>query len=125
MKNIFVISLIAVILLQTFSKVVVLADYQANKAYIMEFLCINRDKPELKCEGKCHLTKKLKAQHDSDKQANERGQKQEVQVNLFYQCMFAFSARRFATMVSYPSVYSCAYRSVTYHSIFHPPRFIV
>ena len=89
MKNYFIISLLAIMLLQTFSKVVVLVDYQANKEYIMEFLCINRDRPELKCEGKCQLTKKLKAQHDTDKQANERGQKQEVQVNLYCQSLFS------------------------------------
>lgn len=112
-------------LLQIFSRVVVMVDYQANKEYIMEFLCINRDKPELKCEGKCQLTKKLKAQHDTDKQANERGQKQEVQFNLYCQSIDTFSARHFTSIVSYPSVYTCGHTSVAYHSIFHPPQFIV
>lgn len=125
MKNFFIISLLAIMLLQIFSRVVVMVDYQANKEYIMEFLCINRDKPELKCEGKCQLTKKLKAQHDTDKQANERGQKQEVQFNLYCQSIDTFSARHLESIVSYPSVYTCGHTSVAYHSIFHPPQFIV
>jgi hypothetical protein len=125
MKNFFVISLIAIMLLQTFSKVVVLVDFQANREYIMEFLCINRDKPELKCEGKCQLTKKLKAQHDTDKQANERGQKQEVQVNLYCQNLFSLKPIIPETIVTYPSGYTFSYSSIAYHSIFHPPQFIV
>ncbi|MBB6610649.1 hypothetical protein H7F15_06345 [Pontibacter sp. Tf4] len=125
MKNLFVLSLLAVMLLQTFSKVLVLVDYQANKEYIMEFLCINRDKPELKCEGKCQLTKRLKAQHDTDKQANERGQKQEAPVHLFCQSLFALKPFRPATIVTNHTGYTCSYSSVAYQSIFHPPQFIV
>ncbi len=34
-------------------------DYSINKNYISEFLCINKDKPELGCQGKCHLNKQL------------------------------------------------------------------
>lgn len=115
----------SVMLLQAFGKVVVLVDYQANKEFIMEFLCINRDRPELKCEGKCQLTKKLKAQHESDKQANERGQKQEVQINLYCQNLFYLQPYKQASVVSHTTAYSCGYSSVAYQSIFHPPQFIV
>ena len=125
MKNFFIISLLAIMLLQIFSKVVVVIEYQANKEYIMEFLCINRDKPQLECEGKCQLTKKLKVQHDTDKQANERGQKQEVQVNLYCQSLFSLFLTTRPTIVSYPSAYWSGHTVVTYHSIFHPPQFIV
>ncbi|MEJ8757230.1 hypothetical protein WG947_09505 [Pontibacter sp. H259] len=125
MNRIILIVLLGVMLLQTFGKVLVLVDYQANKEYIMEFLCINRDKPQLNCKGKCQLTKKLKAQHDTDKQANERGQKQEVQVNLYCQSLFLFPFITSESIVVQPSHYTCSYTSVAYHSIFHPPRFIV
>lgn len=124
MKNIFVISLLAIMLLQVFSKVLVVVDYQANKEFIMEFLCINRDKPELECEGKCQLTKKLKEQQESDKQANERGQKQEVQVNLYCQNLFSLRAFIQPTIVSFSAAYSCNYSSDVHQSIYHPPQFI-
>jgi len=29
--------------------------YELNKANIIELFCINKDKPRLKCDGKCHL----------------------------------------------------------------------
>ncbi len=35
-------------------------DYSINKNYISEFLCVNKDKPDLGCEGKCHLNKQIK-----------------------------------------------------------------
>jgi len=34
-------------------------DYYINKKYIVENFCVNKDKPEMGCEGKCHLKKQL------------------------------------------------------------------
>lgn len=33
--------------------------YAANIDYIIETYCINKDKPEMKCDGKCYLSKQL------------------------------------------------------------------
>lgn len=41
-------------------------EYFLNKEYIVEFLCINKDKPELKCDGKCHLAKQIKKQQENE-----------------------------------------------------------
>ena len=38
-------------------------EYVLNQDYIAEFLCINKDKPELQCNGKCHLVKEIEKQH--------------------------------------------------------------
>ena len=41
-------------------------EYHANYDYIASVLCENRDKPYLKCNGKCYLEKQLKkTNHDS------------------------------------------------------------
>lgn len=34
-------------------------DYFANYGYIVAELCLNRDKPELECNGKCYLKDQL------------------------------------------------------------------
>ena len=39
-------------------------DFELRKEYIQEVLCINREKPEMSCEGKCLLMKKLDRAHD-------------------------------------------------------------
>ena len=33
--------------------------YQLNIDYIIETYCVNKDKPQLQCNGKCHLSKQL------------------------------------------------------------------
>jgi len=35
-------------------------EYNLNRDYIASVLCENRDKPELACNGKCYLNKKIK-----------------------------------------------------------------
>jgi hypothetical protein len=35
-------------------------DYAVNYKYISEELCVNKDKPEMHCNGKCHLKKEIK-----------------------------------------------------------------
>lgn len=44
---------------QTFYNLGVTAYWVANRAYIAENLCENRDKPQMKCNGKCYLKKKM------------------------------------------------------------------
>ncbi|WP_298238620.1 hypothetical protein [uncultured Algibacter sp.] len=41
-------------------------EYVLNQDYIAEFLCINKDKPELQCNGKCHLVKQIKKQQEQE-----------------------------------------------------------
>ncbi|NRD20475.1 hypothetical protein HNV08_10490 [Winogradskyella eckloniae] len=40
--------------------------YQLNIDYIIETYCINKDQPELQCNGKCHLAKQLSAVDNTD-----------------------------------------------------------
>ncbi len=49
---------------QTFTVV----HFYSNQAELTEKYCINKEKPELNCEGKCHLQKKLvKSEVNTDK----------------------------------------------------------
>ncbi|CAM1345367.1 conserved hypothetical protein [Tenacibaculum amylolyticum] len=41
-------------------------EYAINYDYISKILCINKDKPELSCNGKCQLMQKLKQQQEED-----------------------------------------------------------
>jgi len=41
-------------------------EYILNQNYIAEFLCINKDKPELQCNGKCHLVKQIEKQQENE-----------------------------------------------------------
>ncbi|WP_203256028.1 hypothetical protein [Hyunsoonleella ulvae] len=41
-------------------------EYIINQDYIAEFLCINKDKPEIQCNGKCHLVKQIEKQKEQE-----------------------------------------------------------
>ncbi len=64
MKFIAVPILTLLILIQTLSKWVLIAEYEINRDYIAKNLCENKSKPASKCHGKCQLMKKMTADED-------------------------------------------------------------
>lgn len=59
LRNIVSIGLALLILLQSLSVVGIFISFKINQDYIAKNLCINRNKPAKKCNGKCQLTKKI------------------------------------------------------------------
>ncbi|RTQ45416.1 hypothetical protein EJV47_25075 [Hymenobacter gummosus] len=55
------------ILLQSFSREVLVVDYALHRARVTELFCVNKDKPQLQCNGKCHLRKQLRKAAEADK----------------------------------------------------------
>ncbi|MCW8896726.1 MAG: hypothetical protein OQJ96_10345 [Flavobacteriales bacterium] len=49
-----------VLLFSTNLKSFITINYLLNKAEITELFCINKEKPKLECNGKCHLAKEIK-----------------------------------------------------------------
>ena len=123
-KALAVILLSFVILLQPLTKLVLVAEYQVNKNYIAEFLCINKSKPKLKCEGKCQLSKELKAADDHEKNL-PAPLKDKAEVLYFCQVTPTFFFR-FPTVLNttFPA-FSAPEVSPPVFGIFHPPRFLV
>lgn len=54
-----------------FKPIVPLLEYFIRYDYIITELCENRDKPQLQCNGKCHLNKELAESSSSDDQKKE------------------------------------------------------
>jgi hypothetical protein len=61
--------LVALMLLQTLGQEVLVVDYQLNKARITELYCVNKARPQLHCNGKCHLAKQLRKADGAEKKA--------------------------------------------------------
>lgn len=74
--------LLSVMLVYTFSQTVIVTDYLINIEYITKVFCINKEKPQMKCNGKCHLTKQL--QKDEEKKSNTF--KKSVEISLICEC---------------------------------------
>ena len=54
-----------VILVQSTIQTIVAINWKINQTYLIEKYCINKDQPELKCNGNCYLAKQLK-KYESD-----------------------------------------------------------
>ncbi len=54
------------ILIQSFSRIFILVEYELNKEYITNIFCENKSEPQLQCNGKCHLMKQLKAEDEKE-----------------------------------------------------------
>jgi hypothetical protein len=44
--------------------------YMANKSYVAKELCVNKAKPKMHCNGKCHLAKQLQKLEESESGKN-------------------------------------------------------
>lgn len=66
--------LTALMLLQTLGQEVLVVDYQLHKARITEQYCVNKARPQLHCNGKCHLAKQLRKAEGGDKKAPAEAQ---------------------------------------------------
>ncbi|MCW3080515.1 hypothetical protein [Segetibacter sp.] len=120
MKRLCTIFLLTVFVLQTFSRMVVEADYFVNRSYIAKYLCINNKKPQLQCGGKCYLSKKLKQQDKQDQQtSNDKKPKFETSLYIVSTSTEILSDREFEKKeyFSAPTGVSSNY----HHSVFRPP----
>ncbi len=98
-------------------------EYILNQDYIAEFLCINKDKPELQCNGKCHLVKEIEKQQKND--ANALAISIENYpigfVNILkVKALNSFTSLKKHTSTPYQKLYSFNYN----YSAFQPPDLV-
>jgi hypothetical protein len=99
-------------------------EYVVNYDYIVKELCENKEKPQLQCNGKCHLKKEL-AKSAADEQSpadKKQNSKQEIEV-LFYQETPIFFQKMpvVFTDKKVNASYQNFYALTAIQSTFHPP----
>lgn len=110
------------VLLQTFRQAEVIFGYHLNKGYITENFCVNKAKPEMQCNGKCHLKKELK-------ESEENASKNPVSLKQFNELFLACDNPIADFLKPVALVTSIAVASFDFvysdpcKDIFHPPRF--
>jgi len=71
--------LLLLIIMQSFNKLGIILAFNINQDYIAASLCVNKDKPQLHCNGRCFLAKKLRqAEQNEEKQRAENQEKANV-----------------------------------------------
>jgi hypothetical protein len=58
---------------------VIYLDFELRRDYIVKNLCVNKSRPELKCDGKCYLAKRIAA-------AQEKEERHAEQIFVFQLC---------------------------------------
>jgi hypothetical protein len=102
-------------------------EYVVNYEYISKVLCVNKAKPKMKCNGKCHLMKELGKTSESQTpiSSNKKIATQELEV-LFFEEIKSFKITSFFSDNNQKinSNYSNLYCYLNSVSIFRPPIFI-
>lgn len=80
MKKAIVFLLLGLLLFQNSGRLIVLAWFKLYQPEIVRTLCENRDRPQLHCDGKCVLAKKLAA---ADQQQQSARWEQLTEVSVF------------------------------------------
>ncbi len=110
------------VMLQTFRQAEVIFGYHLNKSYITENFCVNKTKPEMQCNGKCHLKKELK-------ESEESASKNPVSLKQFNELLLACDNSIADFQKPAVSVTSIIVTSFDFFysdpckDIFHPPKF--
>ena len=123
MKKIVFIILIALIL----KPILPVVDYIVNYEYISKVLCVNKAKPMMHCNGKCHLMKELaKAAETENSKSSDKKQNMPIQEVLFFKEIKSFSivSFSFSTESKINSSYLELYSYLNTNSVFHPPTII-
>jgi hypothetical protein len=106
---------------QLSGRYMVMLGFYMNQEYIAKNLCVNRDKPAMHCNGKCHLSKKLKEEEKKDQDNPER---KDHHSEIFYAAWFQQEViKPIATTTTgdYYYPYSIGVPVDRPDTVFHPP----
>lgn len=105
-------------LLVAFQQALIIVHFKLNQQKIEQEFCINKDKPEMQCHGKCHLKKELQKTDNTDLELNSIYKKIDIVLTSNYE----FTVSVLKTITSNKvSIYKKFRLSEPYLEIFVPP----
>ena len=124
MRSIFATLLALLMLVQSFNRTVLVVNYELKQAQITAEFCVNKQKPDLHCNGKCHLANELKKADQADKKL-PTPVKEKFEVLQFYVALpaFIFNYSIHQNFIYQP--YQLTAYSPPDFGIFQPPRFLI
>jgi hypothetical protein len=93
--------------------------FRANQSFIAQVLCENKNKPEMHCNGMCHLKKELDRDTQQEKNNNTGKDKYEV---MFVDALYIFDTVPPADQIAFTVFYKDPHPDTFVLSIFHPPQ---
>lgn len=123
-RQLIILMFLSALMVQVFAGFILKADYAINRAVYMQS-CINKDKPVLKCNGKCQLSKKMLAAEKEQQRAAEKGSYQlNLSVEILCNKFFIPSLNKLAELKVPIKFRDCIIDELIghYNTIFHPPK---
>jgi hypothetical protein len=121
LRAFFAIILVFCILVQASTRILILLDFEVRRDFIKEVLCMNRDKPEIKCEGKCFLSGQLEKEKEQHKEFPGKLKAENENFQIFYHNSLELLQN--SINISKKSAFnSPVFNSLIQNLIFHPPR---
>ncbi len=97
-------------------------EYALNKDYIAKVLCVNKDKAEMKCNGKCHLNKQLKEQSKEEEKPAAPLRIPDETIQLWHHVNNILTNQELLVSAEkHISFYTSNYKYLPFIFIFHPP----
>jgi hypothetical protein len=109
------------LLVQSFNKLFIVLDLRLNRSYIAQNLCVNRDKPQMHCNGKCHMMKVMKQEQKKDQDNPERKAENKFELVCADGPQAKLTPAFTMTDFSYPWIKEIIYAGFSTNS-FHPPQ---
>jgi hypothetical protein len=123
LKAFFSYLLISLVLLQTFSREVLVVDFTLNRATITARYCVNKAQPQLHCNGQCYFAKQLKKQEDREAKApGSPKERLEMLPAAFRMLVPPVPASWASAPVGYAHYRLAWVPANTAQGIFHPPQ---
>ncbi|MEX2592430.1 MAG: hypothetical protein WD426_06620 [Anditalea sp.] len=120
-KQIGLLLLATSMLFKAFLAPAVYIDFKLNQDYIVKVLCINREKPQLECNGQCILMQKMKKAQENEKpEQNQTGKSQLLEIlsdlmAVFHPLIFPTFQKKFFEYSEHSFLRFLS-------QIFHPPQ---
>lgn len=96
-------------------------DFKLNQDYIARVLCINRDKPQMQCNGHCILMQKMNEAQDQTSSEENQAPKKLI-LETFCESLFEFQTLSWLfdkhAIASFPKKLHASY----FDKVFHPPQ---
>lgn len=102
-------------------------EYAVNYEYISKVLCVNKAKPAMHCNGKCHLMNQLAKASDAEKpqSSDKKGSFPLLEILFFEEIKsFKICPISFLDQEKINKGYSNLYFYLNGTFVFHPPTFI-
>jgi hypothetical protein len=119
-KRILAIALIFLLSSQCIFKLGIITYFEANRDYIAEVLCINKEKPITMCYGQCFLDRNLSLAEETPKQTPVKSTLK-MEAPIFIGSSFDVSLASWSLTIETYSSPQSLYKFAADFSFFHPP----